>query len=1109
MIPLLPQRIFRCGLGALLLVGLGYACESVSGPVPEITSVAVVSGGGGTTSWEGIATGWNGEPTTVLITGANLAPLPRDVASAEYPGLELPRVWLETSPPVELENVLWLDSSRIFATVPAGIDPGGSFAVYGIRVVNPSGEEVIRENAFEVSVTPPPVLGPEGRILLGGGGIFPTAVNRTSDAEVLIGGEGLVETPTVYLIVEEEVITVEEVVSLSSGAVSVTIQAPDLDPETYDVVLVNPDGQYDVLPGAFSVVNETAPDPISLYPEAGYEGDTTPVRILGEDFSSGTRVFFGITPDGYPYPITGIEAGIFFLGTDRIDVRIPAGLSPGVYDLVLVDANGLVGVVPDAYEADITVRPVIFSISPTGVCGSGGFSIFVNGAYFQPGAEVWLASGLVMEESQLTLFSDSEHISGMFLELDEGIYDVIVENPDGEIAVLPGAFQVSTADCPFIISAYPPFGWTNTDTFITVSGMGFESTPEIILAQGTAAETVLRNVAFINENSLAAVIPTGVPAGGPYSLTVINPSGGLGTTSGLFTVTQHAPPIIDGINPGSAMNDTDVTITITGSNFLVPEAPIETVTLLGLLVDIDCPVISIISDTQMTAECNTLNVEGSAPEGQYILQVVNAEDAYGVFHSFVLTNPSGKLNPPWTVVSSLVTARLDFGAAVAGDNVGNTYIYAAGGRTGIPGFTVGGIDILDSVEVAQVDPFGNLSAFRSVPNSLQNPRAGLELVMVPGEDKNYLYAVGGFNDTAHLDTLERTVILEPGEAPNITDISFESGGNLAAGTWYYRVAAVKGSGDSDNPGGETLASEEWTIRVDEGSEVVVSWVDPDPANTNAYRVYRTDSANGTSFTEHRIAEVTAAAFTDTGLPAGTVSPLPAGSCGVWQTVSPGLSTPRSGHSALVGTDPDGDRYLYVLGGTANGTTGLDTFEFIALTSGGLISGAAFEVGAERLMNPRFNHDGVEASHVVAPIVSAGTSYIYLFGGESDGVEIGNLEMATILSGGETGAWDFPPETGTPPFGSKGSDVPNGEQVILTNAWFYIVGGSPTIASPQNLVEQAELSNLDGTVSQWTSAGAPLTIGRYLHESVISGAYFFTLGGWNGTGPERTVERVLW
>ena len=172
--------------------------------------------------------------------------------------------------------------------------------------------------------------------------------------------------------------------------------------------------------------------------------------------------------------------------------------------------------------------------------------------------------------------------------------------------------------------------------------------------------------------------------------------------------------------------------------------------------------------------------------------------------------------------------------------------------------------------------------------------------------KSYLYILGGQDDQGNgtiLSSIERAVVLSTDDAPVVDAVAGVGAGTLDAGTWYYKVSAVLDGADPDNPGGETLTSDEAIITIGATASVDLSWAEVTVNGTAAasYRIYRTAAADGASQTELLIDTVAGTTYVDVGATAGTEAPLPSGASGVWVELAETLTTPRWGHSAAVVT----------------------------------------------------------------------------------------------------------------------------------------------------------------------------------------------------------------
>ncbi|HUT79059.1 MAG TPA: hypothetical protein VM285_15280, partial [Polyangia bacterium] len=457
-------------------------------------------------------------------------------------------------------------------------------------------------------------------------------------------------------------------------------------------------------------------------------------------------------------------------------------------------------------------------------------------------------------------------------------YDVRILNPNGNEGWLRAADGLGlTVVAPSyfdLLRIEPPFGWHEVDTNVTIfSNAGFVSTPSAYMVlhdDDPAAEheqIPFERVAFIDESTITAVVPAGA-ALGVYDVYVVNPapSSTIGVLASGFTVVDNPVPRVIWVVPSRGTSQADTDVTIYGASFRDPVRVELVDQALQVVVTIDTH--TSVTDTEIQTVFPTSSQSGDLPPGPYLVRVTNLDEmSYGSWAAFLVTNPSGNLNP-FEESETMTTGRRMPAGLFASDEPGNRYIFAIGGDTGDGG------EVLDTVEFAQLSHFGSLGAWREQKHRLNVPRVGASAVAVPVFDpegspfipvKTYIYVVGGLSDAGEvLDTVERALVLPSSDAPVVTSAEPSStAGTLAVGTWYYVVSAVLGTDDPDNPGGETAPSNEAIVSLPAEGAVALEW---DPVTVNgeaavAYRVYRTDEANGTSWTEHLIAEVTETSYT--------------------------------------------------------------------------------------------------------------------------------------------------------------------------------------------------------------------------------------------------------
>jgi len=340
------------------------------------------------------------------------------------------------------------------------------------------------------------------------------------------------------------------------------------------------------------------------------------------------------------------------------------------------------------------------------------------------------------------------------------------------------------------------------------------------------------------------------------------------------------------------------------------------------------------------------------------------------------------------------------------------------------------------------------------------------------------------------------VVLSTNDAPRVTSIGRSATpGTLEAGTWYYKVSAVLDVTDPDNPGGETLASDEEILTIggvdgaiDLGWDAVV--VNGIPAAS--YRIYRTDSVNGVSQTEHLVATTTDTDYTDTGDAAGVESPLPAGATGVWATGIDTLGTARWGHQAALVTDAGGNRLLYVAGGKSDATTGyLASVEYALVNDVDGTLGAFGTASVTDLPEARaFFSMVVESPSNVSGY--SGDGRLMVLGGVVAGAASQDFLIANVTEGGGNGAWGPYP-------GAGGIQDRGGPMAVIASEKLFVIGGATTATDTAfggirtGIRDVGFLANgdLDSPIQ---SAADSLDPARALGISVIGSGFIYLVGG---------------
>ncbi len=876
------------------------------------------------------------------------------------------------------------------------------------------------------------------------------------------------------------------------------------------------------LDGPTPVVDEVVPDLVCT------AQDDITIEIHGSGFSPVVigaltddpqvempRVFL-IGEDGIETEVPAAGVSVPDDSGTVLDVVIPLGLvgptdptDPAiVYDVRVANPNGNESTLADGLTVE--PPPELLGIDPTSGAVGETVVVTLTGNGFSDGMTVTLDADPIVNGADVAVTSSTSATATFDLTgVAPGVYDVTVTNPGGCSSTLEGAFTVYQPHDIAVTGIDPPFGCTCSPTTVTISGAaGFVSTPRVQmrLDDGSGPVIDFERVAFVDASTLTAVVPAGA-AIGVYDVTVLNPptDGGIGTLDMGFRVVSMEIPTIEEVVPARGDGQGDTPVSIYGENFRDP-VKVELIDRLGAVVGTVASTTPI-SSTQIDV---TLPTTGLADDA-YLIRVTDLdEDTYSTWSAFIVgaTGPSGNLHA-FTDATAMVTGRRMLAGVSARDDLGNTYLYAIGGDTGAAGTT------LATVEHSQLSKFGSIGAWsdNGGANPMQHARRGLAAVTVPIFDpagspfvpvKTYVYVIGGRDDTGTVrDDVERAMVLRAADAPVITSIGSGGVGDLDAGTWYYKVSAVLDAGDPENPGGETLASDEAIRTIGGGTgAITLDWdaVTVNGVDAASYRIYRTDAVDGASQQEHLIAEVTDTTYTDTGDDAGTEPPLTPGSLGVWSSPAGiALTTPRWGHQAAVTVDSTGARFLHVVGGKSDDATGyLGDVEIGAIDADGDL--ADFSGTGTSSMTPRAWFSLAVETSANATGFTGVARFIATGGVGSTGTAnkaLDTVEISDVADAGGNAPWTDP---------SLVLQIRAGLQSVIVGEKLFCLGGTnsatdTTFAASTGTGRDIGFDPDDGTlVSPMQNAAQTLVPARALGVG-LAGAGFIYLFGGTSTGTD--------
>lgn len=694
--------------------------------------------------------------------------------------------------------------------------------------------------------------------------------------------------------------------------------------------------------------------------------------------------------------------------------------------------------------------------------------------------------------------------------LAAGSYDLRLQDQTDCPAMLTAAIKVVASPTLTVSAVSPGFGAPMQPTALQVDGTGFANVPRLYVAVnggGTGVTAApLRAVSFTSATQLGAVIPSDLGPG-TYDLIVVNPDGSFGVRNGAFVVTQPTapPPTVSSISPSSLIEATASPIRILGSGFRASQVGANCFNAVGTMM----PGTVVVGATTATSIAATVN----APTGflYCILRVRNPDNMTFVDYSAVgITNNSLNLRG-FSAGANLLTARRALVTVAGRPTQTARFVYAIGGDNTDPTMP------LRSVEAAGTNLAGNLSMFRTLTQQLPK---GLSFAggAVAGR---FIYHVGGFDGTAAVRDVYRAEILDPLNVPTVSDVDvrLDAVSGLAPGLYSYRVAAVMGATDANNPGGETLASDVFPVQIPSVSmgkiQVILFWKQVPGAAS--YRVYRTPMVNQASGAEALLGSVTDSgqslqSFNDNGTATVNTSqvPLALGSTGAWRALAQ-LNTARMGAGVAIVPDPvtAGVAYLYAQGGNSanlNAPTLLSSVEFMTLTDqagGAMQNTSGWTVATNGLPVAKWLIPGLAGTNTQNSVIPAGQGYLYAGSGLSSTIAVSTLSrpvhVASIAAGGQPGVYAST--------GSVGVNLA-GFGTALVNNQMYAFGGLMAGAG-QTAATSATLT-MPMTVSNFNALGSgTLTVARGLQGTAIESAFIYQIGGTSGAAALTSCEQTIW
>ncbi|MGE5181471.1 MAG: IPT/TIG domain-containing protein [Acidobacteriota bacterium] len=275
----------------------------------------------------------------------------------------------------------------------------------------------------------------------------------------------------------------EDVSLPDTTGTALTLAVPQslVPPGTYDVTVINPDGNQATTTGGLTV--DPPPALISVSPTVGNTGQTVTVTLTGTGF----RQTMTVTLDAMP-PVTGTVVSVSADGTMATVTFDLTGVAAGIYPITVDNQDGCTSTLANAF----TVRSLEFTIMgvdpPFGcMCDTTTNVTITSAASFvsTPTAYMTLQGVGTRFDLKRVAFVDANTITAAVPTgtMPLGTYDLTVVNPptDGRTGTLVGAFRVVPDPIPVIDDVVPDRGPPNTSVNLTIYGKNFRSTVTVQL----------------------------------------------------------------------------------------------------------------------------------------------------------------------------------------------------------------------------------------------------------------------------------------------------------------------------------------------------------------------------------------------------------------------------------------------------------------------------------------------------------------------------------------------------------------------------------------------------------------------------------------------------
>jgi PKD repeat protein len=620
---------------------------------------------------------------------------------------------------------------------------GGS---WNVVVTNDDGQFSSLDDGFAVFYPQPPVVN----------GITPSSGQNTGTVSITdLAGNGFQPGATIALSKSGQSDIPGTMVNVTGlSQITAEFNLSGAMAGEWEVEVTNDDGQSSMGAPVFFSITNPAPTLDAVLPDSGLNnGPVAITNLSGTNFLNGAAVTFSKAGEA------DIEASPVNVETpERITCTVDlSGAAPGLWTVSVMNTDGQEAVLSDAFTVAYPPPSLTGMMPGSGVIGET-LPATIEGGGFLPGC---VANLTMMGEPDISLpvtntspteLSCSINLSGAA----PGLWNLVVENPDGQGVTLYNAFIVQYP-APTVTGITPDTGDNSGITgILVVKGTGFFADGMVHLAKAGEPDIEAKGTPVVeNETTIFCFFDLTGAAVGSWDVVVTNTDNQSGSLPGGFFISYPAPPQVSAITPSGGTNTGILSITDLSGNGFQNGAMV--VLLKSGETNITATNITVTGPIKITCD---LNLNGTAT-GPWDVVVINNDGQQGVLAAgFQVSYP-----PP--AVSSVTPS--------AGINNGSVMVTNLAGSGFLPGATVklaklGEADIF-ATGTTVVNPGKITCSF-----NLAGVKTGLWNVVVRNSDGQSGILSNGF-------TVENP-------APKVTSITPNKGTNNGPVT----ISAINGTG---------------------------------------------------------------------------------------------------------------------------------------------------------------------------------------------------------------------------------------------------------------------------------------------------------------------------